>query len=230
MNSPRGPSLSYYLRSNVLGLVAIFLSLTAGAYAVATAPKNSVVSSSIKNGQVKTNDLADGAVRAAKVEPGSLTGAQIDESTLIGVDAATLGGIAPSAFPTQISDLNEGTLSATSGGTNDTLFNGAVPDFGTFALHCENGASSIRLTANSSQLDVSVYSLDKHANANEVQATGAIDSTTGYTIPLSNPSLLIWQLRDATGAHVATLTFSFAIGDVAADNCSFQAQLLTAHA
>jgi hypothetical protein len=227
MNSPRSSSLSNYLRSNVLGLVAIFLSLTAGAYAVATAPKNSVVSSSIKNGQVKTRDLADSAVSAAKVKPNALTGAQINESTLTGVDAATLGGSEPSTFPSQLSDVNQGTLSATPSGTNATLFGGAVPDFGTFVFHCETSASAIHLAANSSQLDLSVFSRDINGNANSVVATGPIDSTTGYTIDLTSPpNVLVWQLSDGTGVHVATLTFSFAIGDVAADECSYRAQLL----
>ena len=56
-----------YLRQNVLGLVAIFLALSAGAYAVQKAPKNSVVSKSIKDGQVKNVDLAAAAVDQSKL-------------------------------------------------------------------------------------------------------------------------------------------------------------------
>lgn len=71
-----------HIRSNVLALVAIFLALSAGAYAVQTAPKNSVVSKSIKDGQVKNLDLANNAVDGAKVADDSLTGSDILESSL----------------------------------------------------------------------------------------------------------------------------------------------------
>jgi hypothetical protein len=64
-----------HIRNNIYGLVAIFIALTASAYAVSAAPKNSVTSKSIKNGQVKTKDVADD----------SLTGTDINESTLKGV-------------------------------------------------------------------------------------------------------------------------------------------------
>jgi len=82
-----------YIRQNILGLVAIFLSLTAGAYAVTLAPPDSVVSSSIKNGEVKKPDLGNSAVTnsklaanavdSARVVDNSLTGQDINESSLI---------------------------------------------------------------------------------------------------------------------------------------------------
>jgi hypothetical protein len=46
--------LSY---ANVISTLCLFVVLGSGAYAVATAPKDSVVSRSIKNGQVKKKDL-----------------------------------------------------------------------------------------------------------------------------------------------------------------------------
>jgi hypothetical protein len=52
-----------YVRHNALGLVAIFLALSAGAYALERAPKNSVVSKSIKNGQVKAVDVNSSQVQ-----------------------------------------------------------------------------------------------------------------------------------------------------------------------
>jgi hypothetical protein len=63
--------ISAYLRNNVLGLVAIFIALGAGAYA-AGLPKNSVKSKQIKAGAVKNSDLADNAVTSQKVANGSL--------------------------------------------------------------------------------------------------------------------------------------------------------------
>ena len=55
--------------ANVMATIAVFIALGAGAYAVTKAPRNSVVSSSIKNGQVKKADIKDGAVIPAKLAP-----------------------------------------------------------------------------------------------------------------------------------------------------------------
>jgi hypothetical protein len=81
-----------HLRSNLVGYIALFFALSTGAYAVTVAPKNSVVSGSIKNGQVKTADLARASVKHSRLAPGavgpanviadSLTGSQISELSL----------------------------------------------------------------------------------------------------------------------------------------------------
>jgi hypothetical protein len=65
--------IAAYLRNNVLGLIAIFVALAAGAYA-AGLPKNSVKSKQIKAGAVKNAELADNAVTSPKVADGSLLG------------------------------------------------------------------------------------------------------------------------------------------------------------
>ena len=70
-----------YLRQNVLGLVAIFLALSAGAYAVQKAPKNSVVSKSIKDGQVRNQDLGAGAVTSDKLGFDAATQAELDAAS-----------------------------------------------------------------------------------------------------------------------------------------------------
>lgn len=61
-----------HLRSNVIGYVALFVALTAGAYA-AGLKKNSVTSKAIKNGGVTRADLAANSVDSSKVADGSLT-------------------------------------------------------------------------------------------------------------------------------------------------------------
>ncbi len=66
--------LSQHLRSNVVGYLALFIALSAGAYA-AGLPKNSVKSKQIKDGQVKAADLAADSVDSSKVTNGSLTNA-----------------------------------------------------------------------------------------------------------------------------------------------------------
>lgn len=58
-----------FLRSNIVGFLALFVALGGGAYAV-TIKKNSVRSSSIKDGQVLNADIGDGAVTASKIAAG----------------------------------------------------------------------------------------------------------------------------------------------------------------
>jgi hypothetical protein len=58
--------------ANVISVIALFVALGGGAYAISKAPKNSVTSKSIKNGQVKTKDLGKDAATGAKVNEASL--------------------------------------------------------------------------------------------------------------------------------------------------------------
>jgi hypothetical protein len=67
-----------WMRSNVLGLIAIFIALSGSAYAASVA-KNSVTSKSIKNGAVQSADVKDGGLTAADIDQaalGDLTGPQ----------------------------------------------------------------------------------------------------------------------------------------------------------
>ena len=61
-----------HLRSNVIGYVALFIALTAGAYA-AGLRKDSVRSKQIAAGAVKSDELAADSVNGAKVADGSLS-------------------------------------------------------------------------------------------------------------------------------------------------------------
>ena len=79
-------ALIRYLRDNILGLVAIFLALSAGAYAIDVAPRDSVTSKSVRNGAIKRADLARKSVDGTKVLDGSLTGADIADDSLTGAD------------------------------------------------------------------------------------------------------------------------------------------------
>lgn len=83
------PRLSF---ANVISVVALFVSLSAGAYAAFSLPDNSVKSKNIVNGQVKKGDLAASSVIGSKVKDGSLGGLDIDESTLGQVPNATSAG------------------------------------------------------------------------------------------------------------------------------------------
>lgn len=74
-----------HLRTNVVGYVALFAALALAPAFAATekAPKNTVVSKSIQNDEIKSADIRDGKV----------TGADVDESTLSGVPGATGGTV-----------------------------------------------------------------------------------------------------------------------------------------
>lgn len=98
------------VRAQGLAMLALVLLISGGtaAYA-ATVAKNSVVSSSIKNGQVKTPDLANGAVTSPKlglnavngdhVADDSLKGTDVDESSLgVVPNASSLGGAPASSY------------------------------------------------------------------------------------------------------------------------------------
>jgi hypothetical protein len=92
MSSPRA-----YVRQHHVGLLAILLIISGGtAYAV-TAPKNSVVSTSIKNGAVKTSDIKDGTIRGIDIKAGSveaddIAGNATDDFNLILMSLPAGGG------------------------------------------------------------------------------------------------------------------------------------------
>jgi hypothetical protein len=105
--------LATLVRTQLLGLIALLIVLTGGTALAAdsakTAAKNTVTSKSIKNGQVKTADLAPAAVTgdklgldsvaSAQVKNGTLTGDDVNESTLgIVPNASSLGGVAAASY------------------------------------------------------------------------------------------------------------------------------------
>lgn len=89
----------------VIAVIALVLAMAGGAWALKKAPKNSVVSKSVKNGTLKSPDvkngslkgfdLKDGSVEGLQVKDGSLGGSEIANGSLEGQDVmnATLGGI-----------------------------------------------------------------------------------------------------------------------------------------
>jgi hypothetical protein len=89
------PRLTY---ANVMVTVLSFVVLGGVAYAVTTAPRNSVVSRSIKNGQVRKPDLANGAVVGGKVADGAIT------STKLAPQAVTNDKLAAVPFADVVKD------------------------------------------------------------------------------------------------------------------------------
>ncbi|MDX6587799.1 MAG: hypothetical protein QOI31_2272 [Solirubrobacterales bacterium] len=80
-----------HIRANIVGYVALFVALSAGAYASALAP-DSVKSKHIKDGAVRPDDVAKESLTGTEVAGNSLNGTDIAESTLGEVPNATIAG------------------------------------------------------------------------------------------------------------------------------------------
>jgi hypothetical protein len=81
-----------HIRNNVVGYVALCFAATGIAWAADTAPKNSVVTKSIKRGAVTNPKLAAGAITGDKVAAGTLTAANLapgSVGTITGVSAGS---------------------------------------------------------------------------------------------------------------------------------------------
>jgi Sulfatase-modifying factor enzyme 1 len=75
-------AVSRYLRSNVLGLVAISIALGGTAYATHPGGQNTISSSDIINNEVRTEDLRDGAVNAADLRTDSVITGKIADGAV----------------------------------------------------------------------------------------------------------------------------------------------------
>jgi hypothetical protein len=75
--------------ANVTSCLALFMAMSAGAYAAVSLPANSVGTKQIKNGAVTKPKLAAKSVDGSKVAPRSLTGANINLTRLGKVPTAT---------------------------------------------------------------------------------------------------------------------------------------------
>lgn len=102
--------LSY---ANVMASIAVFIALGGGAYAAVTAPKNSVVSRSIKDGQVKRVDLAPKAVTNSRIGPNAVTTSKILDGSVttskIGDAQVTLSKLAPNSV-NGLTNIEDGTI------------------------------------------------------------------------------------------------------------------------
>jgi len=137
-----------YLRQNVLGLVAIFLALSAGAYAVQKAPKNSVVSKSIKDGQVRNQDLGAAAVSTDKLGFNPATQDELDAAAATTATAASAlsapGTINQASNPVDWTKL-KGVPDGISDGI-DRLFGFAVTELNSDPTPNVSGASVLSIS------------------------------------------------------------------------------------
>lgn len=71
-----------FIRANAVGFLALFVALGGTGYAALKLPRNSVGSSQIRNGAVRTSDLHKNAVTSAIVRNGSIRSEDIAPGTL----------------------------------------------------------------------------------------------------------------------------------------------------
>lgn len=155
-----------HLRSNLIGYVALFLALNGTAYAVVIAPKNSVVTKSIRNGAVTAAKLRKGAVTADKIKNQAVTTDKIADRAVAkgkladgAVGAAELVPleIVSRTFPVAAGVENppggvecpEGTKMLSGGAYGDTgvVLRGSYPELnGWVAIAKNNGATAATWT------------------------------------------------------------------------------------
>jgi hypothetical protein len=78
--------ISNHIRSNIIGYVALFVALSASAYALPGT--NTVDSGDIVNGQVKATDIGTGQVGPTDLAAGSVNSAKVATNSLTGADLA----------------------------------------------------------------------------------------------------------------------------------------------
>jgi hypothetical protein len=107
------PGIGRHIRSNLIGYLALFVALGGTAWAAGPlAPRNSVNSAAIVNGQVKRADLAASAVNSAKVSQNAIGTSKVLDNSLLAQD------LAPNAIDSSRvadnsltgADINESTL------------------------------------------------------------------------------------------------------------------------
>jgi hypothetical protein len=152
-----------------MGLIAVFIALTGTAYAASgrTAPKNSVVTKSIKAGAVTHPKLAANSVDGSNVVDGSLTGADVNAGTLGTVPSATSAAHATTA--------SEAT-SASHATSADSAAHASSADVATHATSADSAA----LATNSEQLGGSAASA--YVKGSETVPGGQLAGT--YAAPI----------------------------------------------
>ncbi len=196
----------------LIACLALFVSLSGVAWA-ATAGRNTVVSTSIKNGQVKGVDLAANAVTSAKIRNGQVRSADVGDDSLVGADIAedTLTGVAGlqlrkinyrAASSAPITDLlNLGGLilraSCTAGGNISVLAHSTVDNAAVQSVFITDGGQA--QSADDPDFDP-IDSLDIFgglvaAQRSENSGTVIYATTDGHVVTVT------WRTAEAAGSN-----------------------------
>jgi len=145
--------LSY---ANIIASLALFIALGGVGYA-ATASKNSVKSTSIKDGQVKTADLASNAVTSPKIKNGQVTNADLAanavNSAKIANGSVAVADLAAGAAATALSANGADQVFLNQPALKETV-SLALPSAGTYLVLADATAFAYDLTLGSdAQMD-----------------------------------------------------------------------------
>jgi hypothetical protein len=119
------------VRRNAIALVALFVALGGVAYAGSLAPNNSVDSSAIVNGQVKSKDARDNGIKGKDVQNNGIEGKDVKNGSLA---LADLG-------PTVSGSFNLGPLAGGSCASSLEIFDVAGADDGDMWLVTPTGGA-----------------------------------------------------------------------------------------
>ena len=115
--------------ANVMSTIAVFLAVGGGTFALAVAKKNSVTSTSIRNGQVKTKDLGQNAVRTPKIADAAVTTPKVADGAIttpkLANNAATSDKLAANSV-SGLKQITDGTITGSDVLENSLTF-GCAP-------------------------------------------------------------------------------------------------------
>jgi hypothetical protein len=101
--------------ANIISFLALFIALSAGAYAATTLPAGSVGALQLKASAVTSRKIAANAVTRSKIAPHAVTGLQVAPGSLTGanIKLATLGKVPSAAVADSASVARVKTVSVT---------------------------------------------------------------------------------------------------------------------
>lgn len=136
--------------SNVIAVAALFFAVAGTALAVSEAPRNSVLSRSIKNGQVRSVDVRNATVTGLDVAQDSLGGLDVRDGSLTGDDLAdesvTSQDVADDSLTgSDVAEDSLGTVAeAAQGGTGQTGFLANCDPSGATFVACGGSALTLQ--------------------------------------------------------------------------------------
>jgi hypothetical protein len=215
MRVDRESRISRHIRSNVLGLVAIFMALGGTAYATHPDGANTISSGDIIDGQVQNPDLGPSSVTTDKVASSTLTGSDVATGGLFGSDLATdtvtssdiaTGAISTNEFSSSIpaARVTHASGQVVPNATAATLsFDSERYD--TAAMHSTSSNTS-RLTAPVT----GIYEVTANVRWSGAQFTAGASTVT---LRKNGSGLVAWEEDAGNDANLITTTARLAAGD-----------------
>lgn len=167
-----------------VAVAALLASTTGTAYAAVVA-RNSVVSSSIKDGQVKYADIAAGSVTGSRIKDGSVTSVDIADGRIGTADlkdgAVTAADISAILEQASISPAVQDADGTTNGGQHGIVEVTTSCPYGTQVI---GGGAHWTDASNVNNYDRNVYLQSSHRQGNGWRARGIVDFGAAGSIKL----------------------------------------------